>query len=765
MGIFIKRPFCLFCFCFIAFSLLACALPSSIKLALLAVLLFVSALFFAFSYKTKRKYGFIQTAISLIFAALAIFESLVFIDFREDRLGALECENAAVDFVVLSEEYSSRYSSKYEGKIRAIDGEEVNERAYLVLDTESDYFAGDRLVLKGNLSLIESESSSVFKFPLDTALEITPVIEKDLFIVSDHDGFDISVICAKLRAYVKDIFVSRLDKDSAAMSFGVLTGDDSMIERQTVRDFRRAGLSHILAVSGLHLSVILGAVELLLRKLCISKGKRCVTVGFLSLFLLMLSGFSPSACRAVLMLLCAYFCYALAREPDTLTSLCTAGMIILLLSPISVGSISFWLSFLATLGIVLYAELLGDRRRRREGKGKIIRFPLVRRVFGALAVTLCANVFICVIFWLCFGEMSVISPLSNLLIAPLCEVYLILTVVVFLFGGIPFVGSALSYVAGILSAFITELAKRFSSLGFSVVSLRYAFAGIIICITTVLLAVLFIVKLRKRFIIALVPVMSALVFCVCLGVYNFVNSSVKVAYINQDERDSLVIADSGKCALIDVSDGVYSSFYNAYEWASREAFVEIESVVLTHYHARHISTLDRLFGSAMVRNLCIPAPEDLDELAVMRDIISLATDSGVAVRIYEDEKVFSVCDGFDMFKLENGKREGSERKIISFSLATRDGILTYADSSWHNADTKEDITHFVSSSDALVLGAHGPEGIIEGDLSSVKYPPVVVGANIDVLARAPLLVKSESSLLIVKGKDDIRICEFKFGGK
>ena len=113
MGVFIKRPFCLFCFCFIAASLLSCVLPVPLKIALLSALLICSAIFFAFCYKTKRKYGFIEAAVALIFAACAIFESLVFVGVRSNRLAAFVCEDSAVDFVVISEEYSSKYSSRY----------------------------------------------------------------------------------------------------------------------------------------------------------------------------------------------------------------------------------------------------------------------------------------------------------------------------------------------------------------------------------------------------------------------------------------------------------------------------------------------------------------------------------------------------------------------------------------------------------------------------------------------------------------------------
>ncbi len=768
MGAFIKRPLCLCCFCFIGAALLGCFLGASLKLAILVALLLCAALFFLLSTrKTKRKYGFIQSAISLVFAAVAICQSLVFIDAREDRLNSLVRENAYVEFVVVSEEYSSKYSTKYEGKLLSLNGADADERAYLVLEHEADFRAGDRLLLVGNVSRTDERSSGVITLPEDTSLEISPTIDKDLIISEEFGGFDVWVTCGKLRSFVRGVFLERLDKDSAALSLGVLTGDSSMIETATVRDFRRAGLSHLLAVSGLHLTVILGAIEILLRVFSVSKGKRCVIISFLALFLLILSGFSVSACRAVLMLLCAYLCYALSREPDTLTSLSVAGALILFVLPLSIGSVSFWLSFLATLGIVLYSELLRHKRRERASeKGRKARSvsKVLKKIFGALAVTLSANVFICIIFWIFFGEASVISPISNLLIAPLAEGYLILTVLVFVLGGLPFVGTILSCATGALSSLIVKLAAFFSSFGFSVVSLEYQFAGIIICLTTLLLAILFIVKLRRRFVIAIVPVVSVFVFCACLFVHNAVNTSVRAVYINEKESDSLVLADRGKCVIIDVSDGNFSSFYNSHEWLHDAAFTEVESVVLTHYHARHIPSLDRLFREAMVRRVCLPAPTNPDELNVMKDIISSATENGVSVKLYGDEELFSICEGFEMFKLRDGIREGSTRKIISFSVQTREGVLTYADRSWHEADTNRGIAHFVSCSDALVLGLHGPIAT-EYRAPEVSAPSVIVGADADVFAHTPKPSGKEPHIFVAKDNEGVRICEFRFFGE
>ena len=765
MGIFIKRPLCLFCFCFITAALAGCFLIPPLKIFLAALFLGAAFVLFMLIRKNqKRKYGLIEGALALLFAALALFSSALFMGARDKKLDALVSENAAVRFVVTNEEYSSRYLTKYKGLIVEINSEATRASAYLVLEHEADYLAGDCLLLLGDVTRTEGEISAL---PSDIELEISTSTPKELMLCEKFDGFDVSVACGKLRAAIYGVLCKHLDKGPAALSLGILTGDDSMIEDSAVRDLRRSGLSHLIAVSGLHLTVLLGAAELVLKVFYVSKGKRCLVITLLSFLLLFLSGLSPSACRAVLMLLTAYLYHFFSNETDALTSLSVAGALLLLVSPLSVGSVSFWLSFLATLGIILYSELLADRKRKKARKkakkGAKSQRPiptLVKKTFSALAVTLSANVFICVILWIFFGEISLVSPLSNLLAAPLAEVYLLVSASVLLFGIIPPVGTLLSFAASALYTLLVKIASLFSSLELSVISLRYPFAGAIICLSAAAIAILFIIKLRHRAIIALVPVISVLVFCACLGIYNASNAGVRVAYINEKESDSLIVSDSGDCIIADISNGASHSFYNSYLYARDAAFTEIESVVLTHYHARHIPSLNRLFSEAMVRSVCLPAPESTDELDIMRDIISCAAENGVAVKLYGDGELFEVCHGIEIFKLQNGVRDGSEKKIISFSLKTRDGTLTYADLSWHEANTSPQTVAFISASDALVLGKHGP---LPKKLTcdSVSAPPLIAGTDTAILSGFPMLEGEKTAILVAKKKGNAKICEFK----
>lgn len=709
MGIFYKRPLCLFCFCFIGTSLLAVTLGIFGKIAILASSILATALLFFLSWRIeKRKYGLIEAAICAIFISISLASSLLAIDLPLKRLEKYTAENAPIEFVVLETEYNSKYSTRYEGILLSTDKGKIGQRAYLNFSHEADYVAGDRLLLLGKIEIAESNSETIL--PSDVNLEITSTLDKDLVILKKFDGFSLSVASAKLRHRIRNIFCELLEPDSAALSLGFLTSNTSMLSGRVVRDFRRSGVSHLLAVSGLHLSLLVGAFDFLLTRLKIRKSIRCIATTALSLLLLTVSGFSLSASRSVLMLLVAYLCYYLSRESDTLTSLSVAGMLILLVSPVSVGSLSFWLSFLATLGIVLYSELLSKLRKRKpESKKGFVKIFLrsIRKIAGALTVTLSANVFICIIFYLAFGETSVISPIANLTVTPLGEVYLAISVLTLLFGKVSFVGSLLCHATEFLASLITSLAAYLSSFEFSAVSLRHVFAGVIITAMTFSLAVLFTVKLKEKRWLFAPPVLALASFCVCLLIYNATNTQIRAVYTSDGGRDSVAVADGGELLIIDVSDGTYSSLYNAYEWAREQSFVEADMLVLTHYHPKHISSLDKFFGNVVVHDLYLPEPKTSNDILILEDITKLAIENGVSPTLYKSEELTRVGSSI-LYVPREDSATVSSRRIISFLLRTKEGAIFYADSLsllGKNAELQE---VFINSCDTLILGSHSP---------------------------------------------------------
>lgn len=200
--------------------------------------------------------------------------------------------------------------------------------------------------------------------------------------------------------------------DRGAYVAGVMFGDKSNLKKEVTAVFRKAGISHILAVSGLHAGIIMGALCFVFKKV-----KRKTRLPILYIFLIMLvilSGFSPSVLRAGLMMAIFLFADTFGYRYNLLNSLCLAGTIILLAVPYTLFDVGFLLSFSATLGIALFYPYIYYRLK---GFGKYIGGSI--SMYTACQIT-SLPIIICV-----FKEISVLGLLGNLFAVPVVSFALV----------------------------------------------------------------------------------------------------------------------------------------------------------------------------------------------------------------------------------------------------------------------------------------------------------------------------------------------------
>lgn len=133
-----------------------------------------------------------------------------------------------------------------------------------------------------------------------------------------------------LRSELKRQFGFVVKNNEGALSYAVLTGDKSLLSYEANTDFRLCGASHLMAVSGLHMSVLFGVLYSLLKKLLVPKCPRVVICSAGILFYIMLSGFSKSMIRCGIMMLVFLTGKLIKKKTDSLNSLGFAAFIVCL---------------------------------------------------------------------------------------------------------------------------------------------------------------------------------------------------------------------------------------------------------------------------------------------------------------------------------------------------------------------------------------------------------------------------------------------------
>lgn len=279
--------------------------------------------------------------------------------------------------------------------------------SFFVPDTNIS--AGDKVVFSAefsepNVSAEFSEADYNFSKGI-----FTRATAKSEITVLSH-SFSFKAFLADISNAIKSKVKRVLPSEESSVLCAVFFGDKSGLSDLQSASLRRAGLSHIAAVSGMHLSLIVHTLRLLLFDRI--KGKRALksllTMAMI-LLLMMFFGMGASVMRAGIMLIIYYGGELLFRKTNPLNSIGAALLIILIFQPYACRDVGLWLSVLGTIGVGVVAPSLCER---------LIHSERFRSVKESIISSLCALFCTFPISMLCFGGVSIVSPISTLLIYP-----------------------------------------------------------------------------------------------------------------------------------------------------------------------------------------------------------------------------------------------------------------------------------------------------------------------------------------------------------
>ncbi len=683
-----NRPLAALCIIFITASLISHNTEPKIKMFLvLSLFLCLLAALFIRRSTPKRLFG----ALCLSFALLAVISQFIGIDLRRRSAESYVGDCKAL-MLVTDADTSLKASNEYSVDIREIDGERVYLSATLVTDSAVTLEVGDLIYTEAHISPAAERNRFIG----------ADIYEDDTCVLISKNNSSLNIFLSNLRSSLSDYMDSVLGDGLSPIARGFLLGDKSGMPSDTIKDFRRAGVSHLLAVSGFHVSVLIAFAELILRALSIPKKPRSVLLSIIALLFLAMTGFALSACRAVIMLLCVYFCFLFLQEHDSITALFLSVSTIIFLSPSAVTDVGLWLSFLATLGIIAVYSPISSRLIKKEpksAKGYLRSF--FKKLFLAILLTFICNIFICMLVWLVFGEISLVSILSNPLLAPISTLFVTLIPITLFVAKLPF-GNLLVSLLSLVSKLLLAICEFFSDMSGAVLSLRYPFAPFIIVPMTLALAVMLLIELRKKWTILLPPLISCALFATCLLGYNLLHANkLDVSFYAENDNEMIVITKGSSASVCDLSSAPSSLLYSIENICSENMATHISEYTVTHYHKKHPVLLEKLFKSELVEKLYLPYPSSEDEREIAADILIFAADAKVKVYLYADAEKLPTLDGSYISVIRSDKDEASEALCVV--LGYRDSLLTYLNSDLIKTELIRKIT---LNSDFLIFGRH-----------------------------------------------------------
>ncbi|MEO0116067.1 MAG: ComEC/Rec2 family competence protein [candidate division WOR-3 bacterium] len=269
------------------------------------------------------------------------------------------------------------------------------------------------------------------------------------------------------RNYCSRTLSQYLKGEERALLFALLFGEGKKLPYKVREYFSRAGIYHILAVSGLHIGIFAFSLFILLSVLRIKNWARLFIITFLLLFYLAMAGFSPSATRATIIFLLLLYSSLPQRKTDSFHSLVLAAIFILLFSPTSLFHIGFQLSFIVTAFILLFAHRLYSLFRSHHLPSFIKKYILL-----PLSVSFSSFLGSFPLLWFHFSQIPLLGIVANLIIIPLVSFLLPSTLLFLLLNLLhPALGQFLSPTLALSSQIILGLGKFFGSQKFSTLNL------------------------------------------------------------------------------------------------------------------------------------------------------------------------------------------------------------------------------------------------------------------------------------------------------
>lgn len=294
---------------------------------------------------------------------------------------------------IVSFKEETQYKNKYIVEIKEINSIEKNNKK-LIFYTEKNINLeyGDIVYFKGEITNTPGQRNKYgFNYrrylrqnKIYGVLNIseTQIIEKNSDIITKIQ---------KARYKIKENLFKQYSKEEAGFLSGLLIGDKSDVSETIIEDFKNSNLSHILAISGMHVSYVLVGVEFTLKKVIKNKKLRNYILIFFLVFFILFTGGSASCIRACIMSSLIIFSKNIYRKSDFLTNLMLALDNILIINPYNIENIGMWLSFGGTIGLSK-AQFLGFKSKFKESLKTsfsvfIIIFPIILYFYNTISLT------------------------------------------------------------------------------------------------------------------------------------------------------------------------------------------------------------------------------------------------------------------------------------------------------------------------------------------------------------------------------------------
>ncbi len=698
MGIFDKRPLSLILSVMLGGFVFFSYASDSNKIVIPSIAAIIFAISFFLKNTEKSKAILIR-----ICAAALLFASMMSYVFFDLYFSIYERYEDEVEIIATVKEIETEsYLKEITVSTDTVNGEDesgINLILFSEFSKCENISEGAKIKIVGTLSNFESTDSfdaSQYYKSRKISAEIVNFSKIELLETNDFP------LSNKLESYRTDLcgrIILNSDSESGGLLCALLFGEKTHLPNQTSLDFKRIGISHILALSGMHIAILTAVLERVLSFFRLNKKIRKVVGIIFVLVYMALTGFPVSVVRAGVMLIISSLLFLLSRRGDSVTTLLISVTFICIIDPCSVFDISLWLSALSTLGIVMLVETQEKSLERTEKSSlltrilKFILFSLLSSVFaiGTTLLLTTSN----------FKTLSLLGLFATPIFSILTEILMHAGMLLLIFADIFPIGFIIKF----LGEIIMNLSGIFSSINGVYLSADSPIVQILVFIFTILFFAFFILNIKRRkTAIAVLSSFLVMIFTICLIESHITKNTDVFDYTANEKNEIFFINSDAESAVIDVTTSNKNTAYMSLDKIEEQKLSEINKYIFTNYSKDLPSALDIILHNVCIDNIYIPSPSNDDEYIIYEKSKEIIDSYRTTLSLYgTDSAPEMIWIGditfFPFFNSDDGK--------VAFTIKYKDEFYSYLSSGMMEDETKTAAFPIINGCHTLIFGSHG----------------------------------------------------------
>lgn len=447
-----------------------------------------------------------------------------------------------------------------------------------------------------------------------------------------------------------------LPENSASLLKGILLGDCTDISSDVKENFKECNLSHMLAVSGAHLSYLIIGINMILNKKVFGKRASKIITIFGIIIFMNITNMSPSIERAGISSIICIIASLIHRKPDAINAVAIAMLCTVIKNPLSTLNVGMQLSYAGTLSLLMFANGREKNNSREiienSEKGKNIKKYLVE----SIKVTLCANILIMPLTIYKFNTISLNFIFANLVAGPLLGLSLILGLIMLVTSFISLnTAKFISFILNIILIILMKSTKLISQIPYSNITVITPHLISIVIIYTIIFLGYYIakspelrkkLKVNKKLMIKTIAIVLSITIISVATLNLLEEKKLKLYFVDVGQGDCTYLkTPSGKNILIDGGGNRDKEKYDVGKkvllpYLLDRRVKKLDYIIVSHFDADHATGVAQILGKIDVSSIILT--RQLEENDIYRHILSIAKEKKIKLIYVKEGDVLKI---------------------------------------------------------------------------------------------------------------------------